>query len=130
MVSEQFVREQFSCWETDNPMPFFDSLPEQFSWQVVGAINPLRGTYTTKEQCLETFNRLISKFEAPPVFKIINIIVAGDKAVVEVSSTETSKAGKSYDQLRCFVNRYENDKLVEIRMYVDTAVEKEAFESS
>jgi len=130
MVSEQLVREQFAHWETDNPIPFFDSLPDKFTWLVAGAINPLKGVYTSKEQCLEAFGQLMSKLTTPPVCKIIKILVTGDYAVIEMSSKETSKAGKMYDELMCFVVRYEGDSLVEIRMYADTAVEKEIFDET
>ena len=130
MVSEQLVREQFAPWETDNPFPFFDSLPDKFNWLVAGAINPLKGVYTSKEQCLEAFAQLMSKLTRPPVCKIINILVTGDYAAIEMSSKETSKAGKTYDELMCFVVRYEGDNLVEIRMYADTAVEKEIFDET
>ena len=130
MVSEQLVREQFAHWETDNPFPFFDSLPDKFTWLVAGAINPLKGVYTSKEQCLEAFAQLMSKLTGPPVSKIVNILVTGDYAVIEMSSKETSKAGKMYDELMCFVVRYEGDNLVEIRMYADTAVEKEIFDET
>ena len=130
MVSEQFVREHFACWETENPIPFFDSLPENFTWTVAGAINPLKGSYTSKEQCLEAFAQLMSKLTEPPVCKIINVLVSGDYAVVEMSSKEKSKAGKTYDELMCFIVRYEGDNVVEIRMYADTAVEKEIFDET
>lgn len=130
MVSEDFVRNHFASWETDDPIPFFQSLPEKFTWTVIGAINPLKGLYTTKEACLEAFGSIMSRLAAPPVCKIVNVLVAGDSAVVEISSKETSKAGKSYDEMMIFVVRYEEDKCVEIRMYADTAVEKEIFEQT
>lgn len=130
MVSEQFVREQFGSWETDNPVPFFESLPEKFTWTVTGAINPLRGIYTSKEQCLQAFGQMMSKLTAPPVCKIVHVLASGDYAVVEMTTTEESKAGKTYDEAMCFVVRYEGDKIAEMRMYADTAVEKEIFEET
>ena len=130
MVSEQFVREQFGSWETDNPGPFFESLPEKFTWTVAGAINPLRGLYTSKEQCLQAFGQMMSKLTAPPVCKIVNVLVSGDYAVIEMTTAEESKAGKAYDEAMCFVVRYEGDKIAEIRMYADTAVEKEIFDET
>jgi len=36
MVTEQFVRDHLSRRETENLVPFFDSLPETFTW-IVGA---------------------------------------------------------------------------------------------
>ena len=130
MVSEQFVREQFACWETDDITPFFDSLPENFKWTVAGAINPLKGVYTSKDQCFQAYGQLMTKLSGPPVSKIFNVIVSGDYAVIEMTSHETSKQGKSYDEMLCMVVRYEGEQLVEIRMYADTAVEKEMFENT
>lgn len=130
MVSEQFVREQFASWELDNPIPFFDSLPEKFSLTVAGAINPLKGVYTSKEQCLQAYGQLMMKLASPPVCKILNVIVSGDYAAVEMTTQEVTKSGKTYDELMCFVGRYEGESLVEMRMYADTAVEKEILEDT
>ena len=72
----------------------------------------------------------MSKLNAPPVCKIFSILVSGDYAVVEMTSKEQSMAGKSYDELMCFVVRYEGNCIAEIRMYADTAVEKEIFDTN
>jgi ketosteroid isomerase-like protein len=131
MVTEQFVRDQFSCWETRIPIPFFDSLPESFTWTVAGAINPLRGVYRSKESALAAFGQKTSKMTVPPVCKIFNVMVSGDSAVVEMAGKTTSKAGKDYDEMACFILRYDGEgKVAEIRLYIDTAVEKEILEET
>ena len=130
MVSTEFVRSQFSVWETDDPSPWFASLPDTFDFTLAGAINPLKGKYTSKEQVFAAFGVIMSKLSGPPKVKIENILTSGDYAVVEVTRTAVSKGGVSYDEMACFVVRYEEEKMVELRVYIDTAVEKALFEES
>lgn len=51
-------------------------------------------------------------------------MVCGDWAVVEIFGKSEMKNGKPYDQELCWVCRYEDGKLVEARVYLDSALIK------
>ena len=123
MPTEDLVREQFAPWNTPNPVPFWDILPENMKLTVVGALNPCGGVYNTKAASLEAFSSMASRLGAPPESNIFNVLVSGDYAIVEMTFKCTTKKGNVYDQLNCFVVRYEGNKIVEARVYIDTAVE-------
>jgi uncharacterized protein len=130
MVSEAFIRAEFAPLETDNPIPFFEKLADNVSWTVSGSFNALSGHYNNKNDVIAVFGRLVSKFAGPPTMKITNVLPSGDYAVVEMTSHGISKAGNEYDQVLCWVCRYEGNTCVMVRIYVDTAAEIRLFEES
>jgi ketosteroid isomerase-like protein len=128
MVTEAFIRAQFAPWETENPMPFFEKIPDNVSWIVGGTVNPLRGHYHSKAEVLTVYGQLMSKFAGPTISKITNILPSGDSAVIEMTSHGVSKAGVVYDLDLCWICRYENGVCVAVKLYQDTAAEKQLFE--
>jgi uncharacterized protein len=130
MVSEAFIRAEFAPWETENPIPFFEKLPDNVSWTVSGSFNQLAGHYDNKNEVLAVFGRLMSNFAKPPTCKITNVLPSGDYAVVEMTTHGVSNGGKNYDQMLCWVCRYEGDTCVKVTIYVDTAAEIRLFEES
>jgi hypothetical protein len=78
MITEHFVRAQFASWESGDPSPWFQSLPEKGYFHVCGTLNPPAGTYQSKAEVLATNETVISKFSGSPVGKITNVLVSGD----------------------------------------------------
>ena len=130
MVSEAVVRAQFEPWNTPNPVPFLESLPENIKATVSGVINPCAGTYTSPAACVEAFGTMASRLGGPPESKIVNVVTAGDYATIELTFKSVSKKGNVYDQIMCFVAKYEGETIREIRLYIDTAVEKAIFDEA
>ena len=127
MVSEEFVRNVFAPWETNDPTPFFDSLSDNVSWKISGTINPFAGHYTTKAQVLEVFGQLTAKFAGPPSGRIINMIVSGDSAVVETEFNAPTPDGGRFEEEICWICRFEGNICTEVKIYVDTAAEVKLF---
>lgn len=134
MPTEEFVRTQFAPWETPDPTSWFaTALAPNIKWKVVGITNPLAGTYNSPEEVLGVFGTLMSKMAGPPSGKIQTVIVSGDYAVVEMSFTAPTKAplpgypGSGYEQDMCWVCKYEGERIVELRCYIDTLGEKILF---
>jgi len=130
MVTEAFIRSEFAPWLTENPLPFFEKLPDNVSWTVCGSFNRLAGHYNSKNEVLGVFGQLMSRFTGPPTLKITNVLPSGNYAVVEMTSHGISLKGEKFDQMLCFVCRYEGETCVEVRIYVDTAAEVELFKES
>jgi len=53
-----------------------------------------------------------------------------DWAIVEYTATATTKKGASFNQNFCWICRYEGDKIVEVRMYEDSALVKSVLEEN
>jgi ketosteroid isomerase-like protein len=128
MPSEDFVRSHFAPWESDNPISFFDTLPDNVSWIITGKLNPKSGHYNSRAEVLEVFGSLMSKLSASPTCKITNVLTSKDYGVIEMDFHAVSKGGNDFDQDLCWVCRYEGDKCVAVKLYVDTAAEKQLFE--
>jgi ketosteroid isomerase-like protein len=128
MVTEESVQVHFAPWETQDPMPFFARIPDNVKWQVVGHLNPLAGSYTSKNEVLTVFGKLTAKFSGPITAKITNLLVFGDSAVVEMSFAAETVMGHGFQQQMCWVCQYVEDVCVSLRLYVDTAAEKQLFE--
>ena len=54
----------------------------------------------------------------------------GDWAIVEMSFDAITKGGFNYYEDICFICRYEQETIVEVRLYVDTAGEIKVFSES
>jgi uncharacterized protein len=57
-------------------------------------------------------------------------LVSGDWAVVELHSLATAKNGLRFDNRYCWVCRFEDDQIVEVRAYLDSALVARLFEEN
>jgi uncharacterized protein len=71
---------------------------------------------------------MIPKMAAPMRAKVRNVLVSGDWTVVELKGEGLSKGGLNYDQELCWICRYAGDKIIEARVYLDTALVKAILE--
>jgi ketosteroid isomerase-like protein len=56
------------------------------------------------------------------ILKVKNIIVYDETAVVELESISTALNGKPFNNTYCWVCRFENNIIVGVRAYVDSAL--------
>ena len=59
--------------------------------------------------------------------RVVNVITAGDTAVVEFVSDATVRNGMRFDNHYCWVVRFAGDSLVEVRAYLNSALVAELF---
>jgi uncharacterized protein len=59
--------------------------------------------------------------------RVVNVITAGDTAVVELVSDATARNGMRFDNHYCWVVRFAGDSIVEVRAYLDSALVAELF---
>ena len=57
-------------------------------------------------------------------------LVSGDWAVVELHSLATAKNGLRFDNRYCWVCRFRDDKIVEVRAYLDSALVARLFQEN
>jgi uncharacterized protein len=90
-------------------------LADDVKWNILGS-SPIIG----KKQVLEVSKML--QLESFPLVTIKNIVAEGNYVVVESAGEAKTKNGKPYNQTYCDVFKFNQEKLVEITTYLDTAL--------
>jgi uncharacterized protein len=94
-------------------------LVDDVKWNILGS-SPIIG----REQVLEVSKML--QLESFPLITIKNIVAEGNYVVVESTGEAKTKNGKPYNQTYCDVFKFNEEKLVEITTYLDTALSNES----
>ena len=122
MVEREYVQKLFGSLKS-NPDDFFKKVSDNVHWTVMGT-HPLAGRYFSKEDFLDkTFarlNKLLKKNAAS--LEIDRIFVDGDYAIVEMKGYGTALNGKSFDNVYCWIAKFEKDMITEVKAYVDSAL--------
>jgi uncharacterized protein len=122
LISKSYVEDLFGLLKTGDNKEFFDKVADNVLWTVMGT-HPLAGTYRSKDVFLEkTFQRLNKILGEGVILKVNNIIIEDDTAVVEMESLSTALNGIPFNNTYCWIVRFENDLIVEVRAYVDSAL--------
>jgi uncharacterized protein len=121
-VQAGYVESLFANLENGKSGAFFEHVADDVDWTVMGT-HPLAGTYHTKADFLaHTFARLDKILKEGVVLRVTNILVDGDRAAVEMESLSTALNGKPFDNTYCWVVRFSNEIIVEVRAYLDSAL--------
>ena len=121
-IQADSVRSLFADLENGRTDVFFDHVAEDVNWTVMGT-HPLAGTYHTKADFLaHTFARLNKLLKEGVILRVTNLLVDGDTAVVELQSLSTALNGKPFNNRYCWIVRFSNGTIVEVRAYLDSAL--------
>jgi ketosteroid isomerase-like protein len=121
-IQADSVRSLFANLESGRTDIFFDHVAEDVNWTVMGT-HPLAGTYHTKADFLaHTFARLNKLLKEGVILRVTNLLVDGDTAVVELQSLSTALNGKPFNNRYCWIARFSNGTIVEVRAYLDSAL--------
>jgi uncharacterized protein len=130
MIQAHYVRSLFANLENGRPEAFFNHVAQDVKWTVMGT-HPLAGTYHTKENFLaHTFARLDKLLKEGVVLRVTNVLVDGDTAAVELESLSTALNGKPFDNRYCWIARFSNGTIVEVRAYLDSALVKQLIDEN
>jgi uncharacterized protein len=122
MMNIEKVENLFKNLETGNSDNFFKHVSDDVSWTVMGT-HPLAGTYHSKEDFIShTFRRLNRILEEGVILKVKHILIQDDAAVVEMESISTALNGKPFNNTYCWVVYFQDDVIIEVRAYVDSAL--------
>jgi ketosteroid isomerase-like protein len=101
---------------------FFSRVADNVEWTVKGS-HPLAGTYHRKDDFVKhTFARLDKIMRAGVVLKVKHVFIDGDWAIVEMESTSVAKNGKPFHNEYCWLCRFDEEMIVEVRAYLDSAL--------
>jgi len=129
-IQAHYVRSLFANLENGRPEAFFDHVAQDVKGTVMGT-HPLASTYHTKENFLaHTFARLDKLLKEGVVLRVSNLLVDGDTAAVELESLSTALNGKLFDNRYCWIARFSNGTIVEVRAYLDSALVKQVIDEN
>jgi ketosteroid isomerase-like protein len=121
-VQVNYVESLFANLENGKSGAFFEQVADDVNWTVMGT-HPLAGTYHTKADFLaHTFGRLNKILKEGVVLRVINILVDGDSAAVEMESLSTALDEKPFDNRYCWIVHFSDGTIVEVRAYLDSAL--------
>ena len=122
MITEDDVRKIFKGLEQGDGASFFEHVDDKVDWIVEGT-HPLAGHYKSKSDFVAgTFAKLAKVLPNGAQLVVEHLIVKDDQAVVELHSLATAKNGLKFDNRYCWVCRFVNRTIVEVRAYLDSAL--------
>jgi uncharacterized protein len=123
MITEADVRKIFKGLEQQGDgAGFFEHVDDKVDWIVEGT-HPLAGHYKSKSDFVAgTFAKLAKVLPDGAQLVVEHLIVKDDQAVVELHSLATAKNGLKFDNRYCWVCRFVNRTIVEVRAYLDSAL--------
>jgi ketosteroid isomerase-like protein len=126
-LDEQTVRKIFAGLEHGDGDAFFSHVADDVDWTVMGT-HPLAGHYSSKAAFKAgTFSKLGKVLPGGAQLQVTHAFVSGDTAVVELVSAATARNGMRFDNHYCWVVRFERERIVEVRAYLDSALVAELF---
>jgi ketosteroid isomerase-like protein len=129
-LSTAYVREVFKHLESGDGKGFFDHVADNVDWIVEGT-HPLAGHYHSKADFLaHTFEKLAKVLPQGAQLHTEHALVSGDWAVVELHSLATAKNGMRFDNRYCWICRFVNGTIVEVRAYLDSVLVARLFEEN
>jgi uncharacterized protein len=122
VITEADVRKIFKGLEQGDGASFFEHVDDKVDWIVEGT-HPLAGHYKSKSDFVAgTFSKLAKVLPDGAQLVVEHLIVKDDQAVVELHSLATAKNGLRFDNRYCWVCRFVNRSIVEVRAYLDSAL--------
>jgi uncharacterized protein len=124
------IQEIFRHLESGDGKGFFEHVADNVDWTVEGT-HPLAGHYHSKADFLaHTFEKLARVLPGGAQLHVQNVLLSDNWAVVELRSEATAENGLRFDNRYCWVCRFEDGKIVEVRAYLDSALVARLFEEN
>lgn len=118
----------FRRLEEGNGNAFFESVADDVDWTVMGT-HPLAGHYRSRAEFLEqTFGRLKQRLPEGAQLHVTHLMTSGDWAVVELESRAVAPDGFRFDNTYCWLARFVDGKIVQVRAYLDSALVQRLFD--
>jgi ketosteroid isomerase-like protein len=129
-ISVDQVLDIFKLIESGDGAAFFANVADKVDWTVEGT-HALAGHYHSKADFLShTFEKLEKVLQRGVQLHVTNALVSGEWAVVELESLATARNGLRFDNKYCWVIRFADGKIVEVRAYLDSALVQRLFDEN
>lgn len=126
-MEKQEVTALFAHLEHGDGAHFFEHVAENVDWTVEGT-HPLAGRYHTKQDFIAgTFQKLAKVLPDGVQLTVQNVLIDGAWAAVELRSMARAHSGLRFDNRYCWLCRFADGKIVEVRAYLDSWLVGELF---
>lgn len=99
---------------------FWAHVADDVDWTIEGT-HPLAGRYRNKDAFVDaSFARLAGVLPGGAKLELKHLYVDGDTAIAELHSTSTTNEGAQFANNYCWVCRFKDDEIVEVRAYLDS----------
>ena len=127
MVLKLRVQEVMDAMSQGRVGPLFDAMAEDVTWRWMG-VNQWSRTFEGKQLVVATLFGGAAETLSPSSSVEVRCIHAdGDCVVVEHSGRNELPDGRRYDNNYCWVFRFEEGLIQEVREYMDTQLVTETF---
>lgn len=117
----------FAEMSTGNIDPFIDAMGEDMQWTWMGT-GQWSHTFKGKESVVNELLAAVKSTLTEPFEVVVHHFIAdGDYVVIEHSGKNTTPDGRLYNNKYCWVCRFSEGKLRELREYMDTELVTKTF---
>src|ERR1700743_1278274 len=126
-ANKQLMEYVFSELGNGNDAPFLDAMADDMKWTWMGS-GPWSRTFDGKKAVLGELWTAVKATLKPPYKTIAHRFIAdGDHVVVEATGQNSTPDGKVYNNRYCWVCRFGDGQLPELREYMDTQLVTDTF---
>ena len=133
LMSEDALRirmqEIFAAMADNDLQPLFDAMADDIEWQWMG-VNAWSRTFRGKSAVLGELFAGVEQSIGTSSVDVHHIHVDGEHVVVEHTGKSVTHDGRPYENRYCWVCRFREGALVELREYMDTQLVTDTFGTS
>ena len=127
MDLKQRTSDIMSAMSQGQARPFFDAMADDVTWRWMG-VNRWSRTFEGKQTIVDTlFDGSTETLGASSKVTVRGIHGDGDVVVVEHSGRNELPDGRRYDNNYCWVLRFQDGLIREVREYMDTQLVSDTF---
>jgi uncharacterized protein len=127
MENKQRVQEVMGAMSRGRVAPLFEAMAEDVTWRWMG-VNQWSRTFESKQIVVaKLFGGATDTLGPSSGIEVRRIHADGDYVVVEHSGRNEMPDGRRYDNNYCWVLRFQNGLIQEVREYMDTQLVTETF---
>jgi uncharacterized protein len=120
MDDKQRVREVMAAISQGRVAPLFDAMADDITWRWMG-VNQWSRTFEGKQLVIDKlFGGATEAPDPSSSTEVRRIHADGDSVVVEHSGRNKLPDGRRYDNNYCWILRFQNGLIQEVREYMDT----------
>ena len=124
---EEAIRRAFAGVANGQPEALLDLLDDEVRWTILGSA-PFSGTYNGKSDLIERLLMPLSEIlDGHLRIEIDSIIESADFATVQARGFSKTRDGREYNNTYCYVYRFQEGKIIEVKEYLDTEILRQAF---
>jgi uncharacterized protein len=127
--NQKLIAEAFAAWEHGDYQPFFKVVSDDVRWTVIGSTR-ISGTFEGKQAFLDgAVVPLHERLAGPIQATVRNVFGDGDHVILQWQGQSSSRSGRPYPQVYCWVMRLVDGMVVEVTAYLDTELVSQMFEA-